>query len=267
MVERFSLGYNGRMKIIALQSGSTGNSIYVEADGVRLLFDAGISGRQAQLRLAEHGREIRGVDALLISHDHSDHVACMGVFQRKFGLPIYITEKTLAATPTAYNKKPLERVHHYQAGGCLRFGRVTVETIPTPHDCADGVAFVVDDGRHRVGILTDLGHPFPGLVDVLRSLDAVLLESNYDPDMLAGGPYPGFLQERIRGPHGHLSNVESAELLGAAAGRRLKWACLAHLSENNNAHALAVQTHERLLGRHLPLHVAHQRRAGGLLEL
>lgn len=253
------------MRLIALQSGSTGNSIYVETEGVRLLFDAGISGRQAELRLAAHGRDIRSVDGLLISHDHRDHTCGMAIYQRKFGLPVYITEKTLAAA----SKEPrqLTDVRFYKAGGTLRFGRVTVETVPTPHDCADGVAFVVDDGRRRLGILTDLGHPFAALREVLPTLDAVLLESNYDRDLLEGGPYPPHLKARIRGPHGHLSNDEAAELLSPVAGQRLKWACLAHLSEHNNEPRLAVRTHQARFGRHLPLYVASQRASSQVFEL
>ena len=97
--------------------------------------------------------------------------------------------------------------------GNVQFGKVVVETIPTPHDAEDGVVFVVDDGKHRLGILTDLGHVFDGLGDVIASLDAVLLESNYDPDMLANCPRPEWLKERIAGPGGHISNFEAAELL------------------------------------------------------
>ena len=108
---------------------------------------------------------------------------------------------------------------HFTAGETLLFGNVRVETIRTPHDAVDGVGFVVDDGQHRLGVLTDLGHVFDGLAEVVRSLDAVLLESNYDTQMLATGPYPWFLQERIRGPGGHLSNLESASLLAQCDGR------------------------------------------------
>lgn len=255
------------MKIIALQSGSTGNSIFVEAAGVRLLFDAGISGRQAQLRLAAQGIDIASVDALVISHDHRDHVCGMGVYQKKFGLPVYVTEKTLAAAQAANRSLQLKEVRHYEAGARLQFGQVTVETIPTPHDCADGVAFVVDDGTHRAGILTDLGHPFDALDDVVRSLDAVLLESNYDPELLANSSYPYFLQQRIAGPQGHLSNVEAAELLDRSASPRLKWACLAHLSEHNNEPRLAVETHEQIAGRRFKFHVASQRRASPVFEV
>ena len=153
------------------------------------------------------------------------------------------------------------------AGETLRFGKVVVETIPTPHDGVDGVVFVVDDGKHRLGILTDLGHVFSDLADVIGSLDAVLLESNYDPDMLANGAYPDWLKERIEGPGGHISNFEAAELLRAAASKRMKWACLAHLSHDNNTPDLALETHREILGDRLPLFVATRYEPSGVMEV
>jgi phosphoribosyl 1,2-cyclic phosphodiesterase len=255
------------MRIISLQSGSNGNCIYVEAGGVRLLFDAGISGLQAQLRLAEHDRDIRDVDAVLISHDHSDHCRSLGIYQRKFGLPVYVTEKTLASALGRSRLGRLGEIRHFVAGHSVAFGNLTIETIPTPHDGTDGVAFVVDDGTHRFGILTDLGHIFDALMPTIASLDAVLLESNYDPQLLAEGPYPGFLKERISGMGGHLSNVESAQLLGEAAGERLQWACLGHLSEQNNEPELALRAHRQVLGERLPLYVASRYVVSEVLEI
>ena len=255
------------MKVISLQSGSNGNCIYVETSGIRLLFDAGISGQQAAQRLALHGRDIRTVAALLISHDHRDHTSCMGVLQRKFGLPICVTPKTLTVARAKTELGLLSEIQHFRSGGVLQFGGVKVETIPTPHDGADGVAFVVDDGRRRLGILTDLGHKFTELEAVVRSLDAVVIESNYDPQMLAQGSYPEVLQRRIRGPRGHLSNCDAAQLLAAANGGRLQWACLAHLSEENNRPELALRTHRAILGAQLPLHVASRHEATDVLEV
>jgi phosphoribosyl 1,2-cyclic phosphodiesterase len=241
--------------VAALQSGSNGNCLYVEAGGARLLFDAGISGRQAERRLAALGRDIRRVDALLISHEHADHVRCAGIYQRKFGLPLYATPGTLDAAERGGDLGPLGEVRPFAAGEAIAVGRAAVHTLPTPHDGADGVAFVVDDGR-RLGLLTDLGHPFGALDAVVASLDAVVLESNHDADMLAAGPYPQALKGRIRGPGGHLSNLEAAELLARAADGRLRWACLAHLSEQNNDPGVTLATHAGVLGRRLSLHVA-----------
>ncbi len=244
------------MRVISLQSGSNGNSIYVEAAGARLLFDAGISGRQARERLRQHGRDITAATALLISHDHRDHTCGMGVFQRSFGVPIWATETTMAAAHAKCRLGTLRNVNHFRAGSTLRFGDVRVETIPTPHDGVDGVAFVVDDGTRRLGILTDLGHVFAELPALIGSLDAVVLESNFDPEMLERGPYPEFLKSRIRGLGGHLSNQEAAELLAPCAGGRLRWACLAHLSAENNSHEVALRAHHAVYGDRLPLHVA-----------
>lgn len=255
------------MEVIALQSGSNGNCIYVESDGVRLLFDAGISGKRAQERLAAAGRDIADVQGLIISHDHRDHTSGMGVFQRKFGLPIHISQPTLRAASRSARLGELHDVRHFQPGKHLQFGHVTVETLSTPHDAADGVCFVVDDGTCRVGILTDLGHAFGCLVDVVRSLDALVIESNHDPAMLAAGPYPQMLKRRIEGPRGHLSNDESAVLLRTAGCRRLQWVCLGHLSAENNDAETAAATHRRTIGSQLPLVVASRTAATDVLSV
>ncbi|NOX54553.1 MAG: MBL fold metallo-hydrolase [Planctomycetes bacterium] len=242
------------MLTFSLQSGSNGNAIYVEADGVSLLFDAGISGRQAELRLQQFGKDIRDVTALLISHDHADHIRCAGIYHRKFGLPVFVTPQTLARTPCTLGD--ISHVEHFFAGDVISFGLVRVYTIPTPHDAADGVAFVVESKGNRLGIFTDLGHLFPELIDWLSDVDGAYLESNYDPQMLAEGPYPPHLKQRIRGPHGHLSNAESARLAAQVGNERLRWLALAHLSEQNNCPSVALETHRRVHGGIVPLHVA-----------
>lgn len=252
------------MITLSLQSGSNGNAIYVEAGPVRLLFDAGISGKTAQGRLRVRDRDIGDVTALLISHDHNDHVRCAGIYQRKFNLPIYMTRRTHRAV--ACDLGPLHHVRYFRAGQRLYFDGAVVHTIPTPHDAADGVVFVVEHGGKRLGILTDLGHPFDALGELLPTLDAVYIESNYDPEMLAAGPYPAQLQARIRGRGGHLSNLEAAELL-RSAGRKLKWAALAHLSEQNNDPQLALDTHRRRVGRRLHLHLASRHEVSEVMEL
>ena len=255
------------MKVVSLQSGSNGNCFYVESGDIKLLFDAGISGKQADIRLARHNRDIRDVDALFISHDHSDHTRSVGVFQRKFGMPVYITRQTLDAVQRHQKIGKLDRVCLFTAGNSQSFGSVTVHSIPTPHDSVDGVAFVVEDQKHRVGILTDLGHAFDGLRDVLRSLDAVVIESNYDTKMLEDGPYPEHLKLRISGDGGHLSNEDSAMLLKQTKTERLQWACLCHLSEENNEPERARETHREILGDDFPVHVASRYDVSDLLEL
>jgi phosphoribosyl 1,2-cyclic phosphodiesterase len=255
------------MEVIALQSGSSGNCVYVESGGVRLLFDAGISGRQAEERLAEHDKDIRDVDALIISHDHRDHTACMGVFHRKFGLPLFVTRPTFDYVSTRMKVGKVNDVRYFNAGETLVFDHVSVETFSTPHDAADGVVFVLDDSKHRFGLLTDLGHVFEPLPQMMPTLDAVFIESNYDIDMLEEGPYPAFLKERISGPHGHLSNEDAAYLLQSALPSKMKWACLAHLSDENNDPDVALRTHHEILGHNFPLKCADRRAATEILRL
>jgi phosphoribosyl 1,2-cyclic phosphodiesterase len=233
------------MLAISLQSGSNGNCIYVEAGEKRLLFDAGICGVRAERRLAAHGRDIRQVDAVIISHDHSDHIRYAGVYQRKYRIPVYVTPATLGAALEHQMLGPLCDVRHFYRGEVMQFGNVSVQTIPTTHDGADGAAFVISFRKKKLGILTDLGHVFSGLGEIVASLNGVFIESNYDPEMLAQGPYPAFLKRRIQGPGGHLSNIEAAELLGGY-GKVLRWACLAHLSEQNNHPGKAIQTHREI---------------------
>ena len=257
--------YNVPVLTFSLQSGSNGNCIYVEAAGVRLLFDAGISGRQAGLRMAAHDRNIRAVDAVILSHGHSDHTRCAGVYQRLFKLPVYATPATChAITPF------LERtgdIRLFLPGDALDFDGVTVHTLPTPHDAEQSVAFVVTCEGKRLGILTDLGHPFDRLARALSDLDAAYLGSNYDPLMLAEGSYPPELKARIRGDGGHLSNDEAAALLQGCRRHRPQWVALAHLSEHNNDPDLALQTHRTALGRDYPLTIASRYRASEVLTL
>ena len=251
------------MKSFSLQSGSNGNCIYVETSDARLLFDAGISGRQAQLRMHESGRDINKVQALIISHDHNDHVRCAGVYHRKFDLPVYLTKRTLGA---AKGLGQMREVNHFDAGQTLSFGRTKVHTLRTAHDAVEGVAFVVEKGRKRLGIFTDLGHVFGELPEWLNSVDAAYLESNYDPQLLKTGPYPVWLQRRIAGDRGHLSNPEAARLARNCCGR-LKMLALAHLSEHNNTPELALKLAQTQAEGKYEVRVAPRGGAGPVLEV
>ncbi len=255
------------MLAIALQSGSNGNCIYVESEQTRVLFDAGISGLQAERRLAAFGRSICDVDALFISHEHADHIACAGIYQRKFGLPLYVTQPTLSQAARWRALGKLADVRYFVPGEQLACGDLKVETIRTPHDGIDSTAFVVECAGRRLGLLTDLGHVFKELPQIVSSLDGILIESNYDPSLLESGPYPPRLKQRIRGNGGHLSNQEAAELLCSAASSRLVWACLAHLSEQNNTPTLAIQAHAQLVAGRVQLLAASRRGAVALPEL
>ncbi len=251
------------MFTFSLQSGSNGNCIYVEAGNTRLLFDAGISGVQAKARMAGYGRDIRHVTAVILSHLHGDHTRCAGVYHRLYKLPLFATPATHEAIAPDVGK--LRGVQYFLPGQTLVFGQVEVHCLPTPHDAAQSVAFVVRCEGKRLGILTDLGHPFAALASTLAELDAAYLETNYDPLMLAEGSYPPDLKARIRGDGGHLSNDEAAALLKACRRLRPQWIALSHLSEHNNHPDVALETLRRELGHDYPLCVAGRYRPSAAL--
>ncbi|SMP70381.1 Phosphoribosyl 1,2-cyclic phosphodiesterase [Neorhodopirellula lusitana] len=246
------------MEVISLQSGSSGNCVFVRIGQTRLLFDAGISGRKTQSRLALHGHDVHDVDALVISHDHSDHIAALGPLHRRFGLPVYLTRPTHRVVSKKPRTGELSDVRHFQAGQTLEFPGVTVHTIPTAHDAVDGVCFVVEDleSGTRFGLMMDLGHCFRGLSDWIGDLDAIMIESNYDLPMLRDGFYPRHLKERIHGKGGHLSNDDASKLVRDHAGQRLQWVCLAHLSDENNTPELAVKTCRAQVPASVQIHCA-----------
>lgn len=248
----------------SLQSGSNGNSFYVETEDVKLVIDAGISARQAQTRLAQHGKDIRAIDAVLISHNHSDHVKSAGVFSRRFGAPVYATSGTWKACKNKMGAVGTVRL--FEPGDRLDFGGTSVSTVPTPHDGKDGVAFVIDSRDRKLGVFTDLGHCFNGLDEQLAGLDGVYLESNFDPGMLEEGPYPLWLKSRIRGAGGHISNGEAAQLIKDCA-KKLKLLILSHLSEHNNRPDLAMLTARDILGRDFPIALASREGVSNLYQL
>jgi phosphoribosyl 1,2-cyclic phosphodiesterase len=255
-----------KLRFASLQSGSNGNCYFVETGDVRLLFDAGLTGLQTKERLESFGVDIETIQAVIISHDHTDHIRCAGVLHRQFNLPIWMTPGTFQKVKPTRKLGHISDLHLFNGGETLQFGTVTVETIPTAHDAEEGVCFVVDNGKVRFGIMTDLGCRFLGLKEVIETLDGVFLESNYDPEMLVNGMYPDDLKQRIQSDHGHLSNEEAAELL-LKSGKRLRWVCLGHLSAHNNHPEVALETHRRILGETFPLHIAPRYEVSDVLEL
>lgn len=254
------------MEIISLQSGSTGNCVFVRSGETRLLFDAGISGCKAESRLAEFGYDIRDCDGVILSHEHCDHISGLGVFHRKFGLPVYANLRTWNATRAKPSTGFIGTPNYFVSGESFRIGSLCIETLRTPHDAIDGVCFVIEesDSGKRFGLLTDLGHVFDRLKKVICGLDAVLIESNYDDAMLRLGPYPQRLKDRITGKQGHISNKEAAELLDSCAPGQLQWACLGHLSAENNSPQIALATHRERHGHRFPIFCADR---DGALQL
>lgn len=255
------------MEVISLQSGSNGNSYYVKAGDREFIFDAGINGSVAEKRLAQHGRDIHRVEALFISHSHRDHSRSMGIFHRKYGHAVFVTRQTLEQARRDQKLGIITDIQNFSAGETIDFGDVQVHSIPTPHDAKDSVAFVIEHQGRRLGILTDIGHVFDGMVAILQQMDAVIIESNYDPTMLRESRYPIWLKRRVSGPGGHLSNEDAARALKKAGTHNFQWACLCHLSEENNDPEVALKTHRELLGTELPIHVASRYDTGPILKI
>jgi len=234
-----------------LASGSRGNCTYVGDGRFGLLIDCGISTKQIFARLEEIGLGDAPIDAVFITHEHSDHVGAAGVLsralQRRNGVdvPFYMTGGT--ARSLSRGCIP-DRIAELRPGREIAIGDLSVQAYAIPHDVAEPVAFAVTRGDVRVGVVTDLGHATPLVRQLVGTLDAALLEFNHDLDMLRSGPYTWSLQERIRGARGHLSNTQAAELLTSSATPRLKHLVLAHLSEENNTPEIAAAVAHQALG-------------------
>ena len=254
------------MRLTSLQSGSNGNCLYVEGRESAILIDAGISGKQAELRLASFGHDIRKTAGVLLTHDHCDHTRAAGIFQRKFGTPIWASQATFDEAHDRHNLGHVDTHHTFRTNRTFRVGEFEIEPIRTPHDANDSCGFVLICGTQRLGILTDLGSVFGGLGDTIATLDAVVLESNYDPHMLKRAPYPAYVKARIQSDAGHISNAECAGLL-ASHGHKLQWAALGHLSGESNTPELALHTAQQTLGDDLAIHVLRRDRAVGEMEI
>ena len=202
------------VRVVPLGSGSSGNATLVQFGGRRLLIDAGLSARDLALRLAMVGVEPGDLTAIVLSHEHHDHARGLERFAVRHKVPVLTTPETLAALNLA--PRHLPAWHPFETGVPFDAYGVTIDPFPVPHDAADPVGFVLEAEGVRVGIATDLGHATALVVERLRRCHVLVVEANHDDDMLARGPYPWALKQRIGGRLGHLSNAEASALLAAA---------------------------------------------------
>jgi phosphoribosyl 1,2-cyclic phosphodiesterase len=224
------------MRFASLGSGSRGNATLIESGGTRLLLDCGFPAREAERRLGDLGVDPQTLDAILVTHEHGDHVRGVGVMARRHELPVWMT-------PGTFRKAACGDIVDLMAFGAhegeLQIGDFTVRPFAVPHDAGEPVQFVFEAGGCRLGILTDTGSITPHVVESLGCCDALVLECNHDSGMLASGPYPRALQARVGGALGHLSNRQAAWLVGHLDTPRLRHLVAAHLSEKNNRPELA----------------------------
>lgn len=226
------------MRFASLGSGSQGNALVVEAGETRLLLDCGFSTRTAVDRLGKLDLAPDDLSGVLVTHEHSDHVAGVFKFARRYALPVFLTHGTYAAAP--HGKLPLPECRLIDSHTPFAIADLEVHPFPVPHDAREPVQYAFSDGIHRLGVLTDAGSITPHIVDTLRCCDALVLECNHDRELLAASDYPASLKRRISGRFGHLDNETAASFLQQVDTSRLQHLLAAHLSEQNNRPALAV---------------------------
>ena len=233
------------MRFCVLASGSQGNACYIESKGARILIDAGLSCREVVRRLDALGVDPEGLDALLLTHEHIDHIRGAGPLARKFDLPVYLNASTMRKSIRVLGG--LSRPVTIRTGEEITIHDLRIETFTKCHDAADPMGFVISSGRLKLGLMTDLGRSTRVVVERLKRCQSLIMEFNHDEDMLEEGPYPLHLKRRIKGPDGHLSNKQAGELLSALCHHDLQCVVLAHLSAINNTPEKALTEATRAL--------------------
>jgi phosphoribosyl 1,2-cyclic phosphodiesterase len=236
------------LRFASLASGSRGNSLVAQADGTCVLVDCGLKLRETERRLARLGLAPGDVDALLVTHEHGDHGDGVFNFAAAHDITVYLTYGTMLAMKAEGRLIEGVRMVFINGRQSEAIGGMQVIPFTVPHDAREPVQFVLSDGARRLGVLTDIGAPTRHVVAMLSGLDALLLECNYDRELLWNGGYPKWLKQRIAGPFGHLDNEDAAQLLGALDRSRLRHVVGAHLSQQNNRPELARAALARALG-------------------
>jgi len=232
------------MRFASLGSGSRGNATLIEAGATLVMVDCGFSCRETERRLARLGRSPADLAALLVTHEHGDHVRGIAVLARKYRLPVWMTRGTRRRLRDA----GLPTVHYLDTHADIAIDELQIRPYTVPHDACEPCQFTFADGGHSIGLLTDTGRLTRHILDCLAGCDALLLECNHDPGMLATGPYSAALKRRVGGPLGHLSNAQAAALLERLDTSRLQHLVAAHLSDTNNRPALAQAALATALG-------------------
>jgi phosphoribosyl 1,2-cyclic phosphodiesterase len=232
-----------------LASGSRGNAIYVSNGTTAVLIDAGLSGVEIERRLKSRGLCAEDLDALIVSHEHADHVQGVGVLSRKYKLPVYMNADTQKA---AYRLGKVTAVKPFACSTPFTINTLNIYPFPISHDAADPAGFTLEQGGVKIGIATDLGIATALVKEHLKGCALLVLEANHDSEMLVQGPYPWPLKQRIQSRVGHLANADTHDLLRELQHDQLRHVVLAHLSETNNTPEKAYQTVSPALTHCLP---------------
>ena len=231
------------MRFAVLGSGSQGNGTLVSSDNTYVLVDCGFSLRETERRLVRLGISPHQLSAILVTHEHADHVHGVGLLSRRYNLPVYMSRGTQRGM-----RKPLEPAGFVADGETLQIGALSISVTRVAHDAQEPTQYVFSDGQRRFGLLTDLGSYCAGVLHRYRDLDALMIEANHCRDLLARGHYPYFLKQRVGGQEGHLNNHQAANLVAELGWKDLQHLVLAHLSSKNNLPQLARQCFVDTLG-------------------
>jgi phosphoribosyl 1,2-cyclic phosphodiesterase len=251
------------LQFASLGSGSKGNATLVKSDSALLMVDCGFSIKETERRLAQFGHQPDQLTAILVTHEHSDHIAGVGRLARKYGLPVYATHGTL-------RHKSLAATDRLQIINCeqsFTLADIEITPVAVPHDASEPCQYLFSKQSKTFGVLTDLGSITPHVTERYRHCDALMLESNHDPAMLSMGPYPPSLKQRVSGRWGHLSNQQAANFLRDMDCRRLQHLVISHISEQNNTEQLARAAITEVFGDGAELKMADQQQGLGWLGI
>ncbi len=253
-------------KVCVLASGSKGNAVYVANDDTAILIDAGLPGIEIERRFASRDIHPAALDAVVVSHEHRDHISGVGVLSRRFGIPVFINEPTWKVANPLLGS--LYETTTFRRGMPFAVGSFTIHPFSVSHDAVDPVAFTISDGSGKIGIVTDLGVATQLVQHHLKGCRLMILEANHDLKMLEEGPYPWPVKQRIQSRLGHLSNEASRDLLGKVSDGQLEHVIIAHVSEvNNHPDKVLSVVHESVRNSHVRLTLAGQHRAGDMITL
>ena len=223
------------MQFASLGSGSRGNSTLIESDGTAILVDCGFSMRETEKRLQRLSRDINQVSAILVTHEHGDHVRGVASLAKKYDIPVWSSRGTAKAAKL----DELDQWKCIDIHQSFEVKAIQVQPVPVPHDAKEPCQFVFSDGDWKLGVLTDTGSITPYIEEQYSACDAFILEANHDSDMLANGSYPPSLKQRVAGNFGHLNNNQAKNLLNTIDISRLQYLVASHISDKNNTVALA----------------------------
>lgn len=230
------------LKFCSLYSGSSGNSLFVQNNNTKILIDAGVSGKKIIEALDSIDINPNEIDAILITHEHSDHVQSVGTFSKKFNIPVYANSKTWSKIPKEAEKISNDNIFTFKTSEDFVVGDLVIHPFKTPHDAIESCGFNIFDGKTKISIATDLGHVTPEIKSCLKGSKFALLESNYEPEVLRICSYPSLLKSRIAGPNGHLSNNMAGQVISDLIESGLSTVILGHLSKESNFPEMAYET-------------------------